>query len=345
MLAGAAPLQKYIITRLLTTNNHKGGKNMDVVALGELLIDFTENGTSEQGNKIFEANPGGAPCNVLAMLEKLGRRTAFIGKVGADAFGHLLADAVAEQGIDTRGMRYDAQIPTTLAFVQTAPDGDRSFSFYRSPGADMMLTADEVDTELIRKAKIFHFGSLSLTDPVCEAATRHAIAVAKEAGALISYDPNLRKPLWKSMELAEEKIRWGLSQCDLLKISDDEIFFLTGEEDIEAGVAKLLQEYHIPFVCATMGKSGSRAFFDGQSVAAEPFLRDDTIETTGAGDTFCACMINDILTHGIHGRTPEDVKEMLRFANAAASLITTRKGALRVMPERAEVEQMLDGEK
>lgn len=228
---------------------------MDVVALGELLIDFTENGTSAQDNKLFEANPGGAPCNVLAMLQKLGHQTAFIGKVGQDAFGRLLVDAVKEQGIDTTGVRYDDNVHTTLAFVQTAADGDRDFSFYRNPGADMMLTADEVDLSLVRNAKIFHFGSLSMTDKICENATKHAIAAAKEAGVLISFDPNLRKPLWKSMDDAKEKISWGLSQCDILKISDDEIEFMTGEKDIKTGVKKLIDGYHIPFICATMGKT------------------------------------------------------------------------------------------
>lgn len=290
---------------------------MDVVALGELLIDFTENGTSAQDNKLFEANPGGAPCNVLAMLQKLGHQTAFIGKVGQDAFGRLLVDAVKEQGIDTTGVRYDDNVHTTLAFVQTAADGDRDFSFYRNPGADMMLTADEVDLSIVRNAKIFHFGSLSMTDKICENATKHAIAAAKE------------------------KISWGLSQCDILKISDDEIEFMTGEKDIKTGVKKLIDEYHIPFICATMGKNGSMAFFDGHIVEAAPFLRDDTVETTGAGDTFCACLLHDVLEHGINDRKDDDVKKMLTFANAAASLITTRKGALRVMPEKGEVEAVI----
>lgn len=317
---------------------------MDVTALGELLIDFTENGISQQGNKLFEANPGGAPCNVLAMLQKLGHKTAFIGKVGEDAFGRLLVQSVREQGIDTTGVRFDSDIPTTLAFVQTGADGDRDFSFYRNPGADLMLTEDEVDPALIRSTKIFHFGSLSMTAVECEKATQYAIATAKEAGALISFDPNLRKPLWKSMEYAEEKIRWGISQCDILKISDDEIFFLTGTEDIKEGIRMILDRYSVPFVCATMGKSGSMAFFDGQVVEADPFLRKDTIETTGAGDTFCACMLHDILEHGIVNRKKEDVKKMLTYANAAASLITTRKGALRVMPEPEEIEAFIAAE-
>ena len=180
-----------------------------------------------------------------------------------------------------------------------------------------------------------------MTDKTCENATKHAIAAAKEAGTLISFDPNLRKPLWKSMDDAKEKISWGLSQCDILKISDDEIEFMTGEKDIKTGVKKLIDQYHIPFICATMGKNGSMAFFDGHIVEAAPFLRDDTVETTGAGDTFCACLLHDVLEHGINDRKDDDVKKMLTFANAAASLITTRKGALRVMPEKGEVEAVI----
>ena len=177
---------------------------MDVVALGELLIDFTDYGVSGQGNPVYEANPGGAPCNVLSCLQKLGRSTAFIGKVGQDSFGKLLEDAVREQGICTDGLRFDAQVPTTLAFVHNKPDGDRDFSFYRNPGADMMLGKEEVSRELIQSAKIFHFGSLSMTSERAEAATRYAIETAKENGKLVSFDPNLRPPLWKDLQTAKE---------------------------------------------------------------------------------------------------------------------------------------------
>ncbi|MCC8126865.1 MAG: carbohydrate kinase [Clostridiales bacterium] len=316
---------------------------MDVVALGELLVDFTYNGVSAQGNGLYEANPGGAPCNVLAMLQKLGRKTAFIGKVGQDSFGEILTAAVREQGINIDAVKYDEQIHTTLAFVHTTPDGDRSFSFYRNPGADMMLTADEVDADLIREAKIFHYGTLSMTAPGVEEATRYAIETAKAAGVLCSFDPNLRPPLWDSLETAKEKIAYGLSQCDILKISDNEIEFMTGETDIEKGVNRILEKYPIPFVCATMGKDGSKAFFDGKVVEGKAFLRDDTIETTGAGDTFCGCMLDFVLSEGIRNPDPDKVCGMLAFANAAASLITTRKGALRVMPERQEVVNILTG--
>ena len=179
---------------------------MDVVALGELLIDFTENGVSSQGNQIFEANPGGAPCNVLAMLNKLGKKTAFIGKVGNDQFGTLLRKTLNEVGIDTSNLFTDDEVNTTLAFVHTLADGDREFSFYRNPGADMMLREDEIDEAFLSQAKIFHFGTLSMTQDEVRAATKKAVKSAKQSGALISFDPNLREPLWSSLELAKEQM-------------------------------------------------------------------------------------------------------------------------------------------
>ena len=311
---------------------------MDVVALGELLIDFTDYGISGQGNPAYEANPGGAPCNVLSCLQKLGRSTAFIGKVGKDSFGKLLEDAVREQGICTDGLRFDGQVPTTLAFVHNKPDGDRDFSFYRNPGADMMLGQEEVSRELIQSAKIFHFGSLSMTSERAEAATRYAVEIAKDNGKLVSFDPNLRPPLWEDLQTAKEKIQYGLSQCDILKISDNEVEFMTGQKDIEKGVLQLLEEYQIPLVCATMGKDGSKAFYRGGILTGKPFHSKRTIETTGAGDTFCGCMLHFVLQYGLDGFTPEILQEMLSYANAAACLVTTRKGALRVMPSISEIE-------
>ena len=252
-------------------------RSYDVTALGELLIDFTENGTSTQGNPVMEANPGGAPCNVLAMLNRLGKKTAFIGKVGKDMFGNQLKAAVEDVGIDTQALVMDEEVHTTLAFVHTYPDGDRDFSFYRNPGADMMLTIDEVPDDLIRDSRIFHFGTLSSTHEGVRKATRHAIDVAIE------------------------------------------------------------EMYHIPLVLITMGKDGSRAYYKGRRVECAPFLQEHTIETTGAGDTFCASVLNYVLEHGLEDLSDENLMEMLTFANAGASLITTRKGALRVMPTREEV--------
>ena len=316
-------------------------KIYDVTALGELLIDFTENGISAQGNPLLEANPGGAPCNVLAMLEKLGKKTAFIGKVGKDMFGEQLKTAVEEVGIDTRNLVMDEEVHTTLAFVHTYPDGDRDFSFYRNPGADMMLKKEEVDENLIRGAKIFHFGTLSSTHEGVREATRYAIDVAKEAGCIVSFDPNLRPPLWKSLDEAKAEIEYGLSKCDILKISDNEVEFLFGTTDYDEGARLIREKYQIPLVLITLGKDGSRAYYHGRKVEAAPFLQEHTIETTGAGDTFCASTLNYVLDHGLENLTDENLKELLTFANAAASLITTKKGALRVMPTKKEVETFI----
>ena len=315
----------------------------DVVALGELLIDFTENGLSGQGNPLLEANPGGAPCNVLAMLNRLGKKTAFIGKVGNDQFGKMLKEVVEESGTDVSGLAMDEQVHTTLAFVHTFPDGDREFSFYRNPGADMMLTKEEVDPELIKKARIFHFGTLSSTHAGVREATRYAIDVAKENGLLVSFDPNLREPLWDSLDQAKEEILYGMSKCDILKISDNEMEFMTGTTDYNKGVEMLREQFDIPLICVTLGKEGSRAFYKDMIVEAAPFVREDTIETTGAGDTFEACTLNYILEHGLENLTEENLKEMLTFANAGASIITTRKGALKVMPKKEEIEKVIRG--
>ena len=316
-------------------------KTIDVTALGELLIDFTENGLSEQGNPLLEANPGGAPCNVLAMLTRLGRRTAFIGKVGRDLWGERLRQAVEEVGIDTRNLLMDDEVHTTLAFVRKKPDGDRDFAFYRNPGADMRLSAAEVREDLIAQSRIFHFGSLSMTHALGREATAAALEMAKAHGCLISFDPNLREPLWSSLDEAHDQIDFGLRRCDVLKISDNELQWFTGKEDFDEGIAALQAEYAIPLILLSKGRDGSSAYYKDLRVDAAPFLQENTVETTGAGDTFCACVLNFLLDHDLSSLTAEDLKSMLRFANAAASIITTRKGALRVMPSRAEVEALL----
>lgn len=314
----------------------------DVVALGELLIDFTENGISRQGNPVLEANPGGAPCNVLAMLGRLGHKTGFIGKTGHDMFGLQLERALKETGICTEGLVKDGNVHTTLAFVHTLEGGDRDFSFYRNPGADMMLSETELNLDMLEKCRIFHFGSLSMTDEICRRATKKAARIAKEHGALVSFDPNLREPLWKSLDTAKEQIAYGISQCDILKISDNEIQWFTGEKDYDKGVAYLQSEYPVRLILVSLGKEGSRAYMDGKCVQADPFLQENTIETTGAGDTFCACVLHYVLEHGLREYSSEELEEMLVFANAAASLVTTRKGALRVMPEKAEIEDLIN---
>ena len=315
-------------------------KVYDVTAMGEMLIDFTLNGQSDQGNNLFEACPGGAPCNVLAMLNKLGRKTAFIGKVGEDQFGRLLRDTIDELGIETKGLLLDREIHTTLAFVHTFPDGDREFSFYRKPGADMMLSEEEVDYELIRQSKVFFFVSLSMTDEPVRSATKKALETAKAAGCLITFDPNLRPPLWDSLDMAKEMMEYGFRYCDMLKISDNEIQFVTGKEDYDEGIRILQEKYHIPLIFLTMGKEGSRAYYQDLRVEKKGFTVK-AIETTGAGDTFCGCAIHGLLTHGMDGMNEEVLGEILTYANAGAALITMKKGAIRSMPDPENITKMI----
>lgn len=312
-------------------------KKFDVTALGELLVDFTENGISAQGNTLLEANPGGAPCNVLAMLKNLGKKTAFIGKIGNDALGKMLKKTVEDQGICIDNLVEDEEIHTTLAFVHSDKDGDRSFSFYRNPGADLMLQWEEINVDFLVNTKIFHFGTLSMTEEEIKNVTKKAVQKAKENGVLISFDPNFRPPLWKDMEDARQQMWYGIGQCDILKISDDEILFLTGTKDIDEGIARIREKSHAKLICATMGKNGSKVYYKGKTVFGRPFLRKDTIEATGAGDTFMACVLNTVLEKGLEQLTQESLTEMLLFANAASSIITTRKGALKVMPQRQEI--------
>lgn len=318
------------------------GKEFDVIAMGELLIDFTMSGQSEQGNSLFEACPGGAPCNVLALLNKMGKKTAFLGKVGKDQFGTLLRATLEDVGINTSNLLTDEQVNTTLAFVHTFPDGDREFSFYRNPGADMMLTADEVDEEFLAKTRLFHFGTLSMTHDGVREATKKALKAAKDQGLLISFDPNLRPPLWSSLELAKEQMEYGFGFCDILKISDNEIQFVSGREDYDEGIRFLQEKYRIPLILLTMGKDGSRAYYKGMRVE-RPGFRCNTIETTGAGDTFCGSSLNYLLEHDFENLTEGQLGEMLTFANAAAAIVTTRKGAIRAMPEKEEVEALIRG--
>jgi fructokinase len=291
------------------------------------------------------------------MLQKLGRTTAFIGKVGSDVYGRQLRQVVSDAGVDLRGLLDDPEVHTTLAVVHKLPNGDRDFSFYRNPGADMMLRADELDKELLEGCRIFHFGTLSMTHPEVRAATKAAVARARAAGALISFDPNLRPPLWPTLDAAREQMLWGLGQCDILKISDNEVEFLfpeaTGSRqqaagdggcgpDYAAGARALLERFpNIKLLDLTCGADGSHAFCSGQEVFVPSFKLGGTIETTGAGDTFCACALHNVLENGVENRSAESLREMLRFANAAAYLVTTKRGAIRSMPEPAAVEAIL----
>ena len=318
-------------------NNHR----FDVVSLGELLIDFTQYGVSDQGNLVFEANPGGAPANVLSMLCRLGKKTMFIGKVGNDGFGNQLEAALKEVGICTAGLKKDDEVHTTLALVHKLENGDRDFSFYRKPGADMMLRAEEVEEEFLDTA-IFHLGSLSLTDQPVKDATLKALSLAEKNGCLITFDPNLREPLWDSLDHAKEEIAFVMGHCQVMKISDNEVQWFTGLKDYDEGIAQIRKLYpNIRLITLSMGKDGSRAYYDDIRVEVPAFISDETVETTGAGDTFCACLLNFVLENGLDGLKEEQLRDMLRYGNAAASLITRRKGALRVMPAKEEVDSFL----
>ena len=310
----------------------------DVVALGELLIDFTSVETA--GTLQFEANPGGAPCNVLAMLARLGRRTTFVGKVGEDLFGHLLKEAIEEVGIDSRYLALDPAANTTLAFVRNAPDGEREFSFYRNPGADELLRPEELPQDA--ETRIFHFGSLSLTREPARTATRSAVTAARSGGALISFDPNLRPSLWSNLETAKTQMLWGCSVCDILKVAEEELVFLTGCKEIAEGVAQLRGFCpNIRLLLVTRGKAGSVAFLGEHTVSCPTYLQIQAVDTTGAGDTFCGCCLHSVLEWGLDGLNADQLRDMLRFANAAASLVTTKKGSIRSMPSPSEIQRLV----
>ncbi|MCR5032276.1 MAG: carbohydrate kinase [Lachnospiraceae bacterium] len=324
-------------------------ERLKVVALGELLIDFTEYGQSLQGNPVLEANPGGAPCNVLSMMKKLGDDVHFVGKVGDDFFGHFLAERLGKLGIGTEYLSFDLAAHTTLAFVHNHPDGEREFGFYRNEQADTRLDVGDVPLQLIREADLFHFGTLSMTHPQAKQATRLVVDTARENGVPVSFDPNLRLALWQQEEDARKAFAYGMERCDILKISDNEILWYTGEADLERAAAKLRREFPtIRLMVLSKGKDGSSAYWKGPAgkdiAVSEPaFLREDTIDTTGAGDTFGACIFHFALQYGLEDLNEKKLRFMLRFAGAAASIVTSRKGALSVMPEQEEVEKILQG--
>ena len=315
---------------------------IDVTALGELLIDFAPKSVDEAGYPTLAANPGGAPGNFLAALNKYGCRTAMIGKVGDDMFGRLLVKTLNDAGIDTRGVIVDPCQFTTLAFVSLDASGNRDFSFSRKPGADTCLTSDEIDRGLILDSRVFHFGTLSLTNEPALSATKAAIALAKENGKLISLDPNLRRPLWPSEEAAKAAIEWSLHQADIVKISDEEIEFLWGMTP-EAGAQKLLKEYGVSLVYATLGPKGCHvANRMGTATVASP-SGIHVVDTTGAGDIFGGSAMSRFLAYGKGpgDLTVDEMKEIIRFACTAASLSTQKHGGISSVPELEAVEARL----
>ena len=320
----------------------QGGFELDVVALGELLIDFAPVSTNAAGYPTLAAQPGGAPGNFLAALQTYGCTTALIGKVGADRFGDLLKATLTEKGIETRGIVSDPAVFTTLAFVTLDATGNRAFSFARKPGADTCLRTGEVDPALIDEAKVFHFGTLSLTDEPARTATQKAVAYAKEKGRLISFDPNLRKPLWPSETAAKEQIEWGLHQADIVKISDEEIAFLWGLSP-EEGAQKLLKEYGVQLVYATLGPRGCRfANRQGSGEVASP-AGIHVVDTTGAGDIFGGSAMSRFLKTGKAPAdlTVEEMRAITRFACCAASLSTQTHGGIDSVPDAASVQAIL----
>lgn len=315
-------------------------KKYDVVAVGEVLIDFTPDGNSKKGMALYECNPGGAVANVLAAVNRFGGNTAFIGKVGDDSFGHFLSDTLVSYGIDTKGLLFDRKIPTTLAFVTLDEKGDRSFSFYRKPGADVMLDWAEIDKTTLENTKIFHFGSVSLTDDPAYTATLEAAKYAKSKGAIISYDPNYRPLLWDSAELAVERMAEGLSIADIIKVSDEELKLLTGESDLDKGAKKLF-EYGTSLVFISMGAKGS--YYCNKNGSRFMYTYDvKTVDTTGAGDAFLGAILfrlKDKTLDEIADLSTDELDDILDFANASGSLTTTKTGAAPSIPNLDEIAQ------
>ena len=318
----------------------KNQREYDVIALGELLVDFNALHSNDFDSVVYESNPGGAPCNVLAMLSNLQKRTAFIGKVGDDFLGHALQQRIVRMGISTEGLSKDKKRNTTLAFLNDSKTYPHQYLFYRNRTADMNLDEGDVDADMLSRTRIFHFGSLSFTHKRCRKATRKAIKAAKSKHRLISFDPNYRPVLWPGEEEARKWMVYGCSVCDILKVEASELAFITQQTTIQNGVDFLQKHYSISLILVTSGEAGSQAFMGNRKVYQEAFLTNRTIDTTGAGDTFLGCCLAYILEQGME-LSDHQLQEMLFRANAAASLETTRKGAIRAMPTQAELEDYL----
>jgi fructokinase len=315
----------------------------DALAIGELLIDFACLSTDSDQYPTMAAHPGGAPANFLAALQKFGAKTAFISKVGDDAFGRLLVGTLQKAGIDASGVAVCHDTFTTLAFVTFNREGDREFSFARKPGADTRLRKDEVDTKLLDETRLLHFGTLSLTDEPAREATKFAVRYAKERGRLVTFDPNLRKPLWDSLDEAKRQILWGLGQADVVKLSDEESEFLFGDLPFEQAAEKICKDFGVKLVFLTLGKNGC-LYRNANACGHVPGLTGlKTIDTTGAGDIFGGSAVWKLLQTG---KAPEDLNDaelrgIARFACVSAGLSTTKPGGIYSVPALAEVENVL----
>lgn len=307
----------------------------DITAIGEILIDLTQSGINNRGIPRFDANPGGAPANLAVAAARLGAKTAFIGKVGADSFGSFLRKTLEEHHVDTSGLVTDPGNATTLAVVSVAPNGERSFSFYREPSADVNLSKDEISEEALRNTRILHFGSVSLTCDPSRTATLHAVRTAKTSGALISYDPNYRASLWSGEETAIRWMRTPLPLVDILKVSDEELPLLTGTADLAAGTAQL-SALGIRLVLVTLGPDGAYYRF-GDSTGHVPGIPCQVADTNGAGDTFFGAFLAQLAKSSLEALTPSELETMIGYANKAASITTSRPGAIPAMPDLTEV--------
>lgn len=316
---------------------------IDVVALGELLIDFTCISTDRDGYPTMAAHPGGAPANFLAALAKYGAKTALLGKVGNDAFGKMLTTTLHKAGIATTGLVASDDVFTTLAFVTLDETGNREFSFSRKPGADTCISFEELDLSLINQAKVFHFGTLSLTDNPARSATYQVLAYAKSRGKLITYDPNLRKPLWKNLNTCKEQMIWGLKQADVVKISDEEVEFLF-DMDVEEGASHILDNYGVKLVFVTCGADG--CFF--KNAVAEGYVPSlsgiKVIDTTGAGDIFGGSAVWKLLQldQAPGTLTEAQLRDVVTFACTSAGLSTTKPGGISSVPEYEDVLKRMD---
>ncbi|MBY6929181.1 carbohydrate kinase family protein [Clostridium botulinum] len=314
----------------------------DVVAIGELLIDFTFGGKDDSGNTIFCQKAGGAPANVLAANSKLGGKTAFIGKVGQDSFGEFLKETLKNLNININGLVRTNKVNTTLAFVNIDKNGERSFSFYRNPGADMMLEYEEVNREIIDECNIFHFGSVSLTKGPSQDATLKAVQYAKQKGKIISYDPNYRPLLWDDNEYAKKMMLEGLKFADIIKVSEEELELLTGETDLIKGSNKLAQN-GASLILISLGEKGS--FYRKGNIygLVEPY-KVKAIDTNGAGDSFFGALHYKLIGKSlldIKNMQKEEIEDIIKFANAAGAITTTRSGAIAALPQLNEVENMI----
>ncbi|XP_027110414.1 probable fructokinase-7 [Coffea arabica] len=328
----------------LNSNGDSVVKSPFVLCFGELLIDFvpTINGVSLAEAPAFKKAPGGAPANVAVCVARLGGSSAFIGKVGEDEFGHMLADVLKENKVDISGMRFDSSARTALAFVTLRADGEREFMFFRNPSADMLLRESELDIDLIKKAAIFHYGSISLIEEPCKSSHLAAMAIAKKSGSLLSYDPNLRLALWPSANAAREGIMSIWDQADIIKISEDEITFLTGGDDPYNDDVVLNKLFHpnLQLLLVSEGSQGCR-YYTKQFKGRVPGLKVKPVDTTGAGDAFVGGLLSRLASDLNLYQDENRLREALYFANACGALTVTKNGAIPALPTIDEVERLV----